>query len=182
MNKRVKVRKSCLLCLAFARNYAFYTASYADDGGHIVGGEPSLANQFWNTMHGNCIDIAVIEWCKIFGSERQEKHHWKRVVKDAAGYKSQLLTDRFGGSEAIWEAYRNSLLTYRDKFVAHLDEDNQYIVPYLHKAHELVISHYDYLLKYEVNDDIFNEPPPNIQEYYQKHFEMARAAYRKQNS
>lgn len=180
MNKRNKVRKSCLLCLSFVRNCAFYNASYADDGSHLVGGTVSLSNQFWNTTTGNFLDMAVIEWCKLFGNDQLEKHHWKKVVKDKARYKIQLLK-MFEEGEVGWKAYWDGLQTYRNKFAAHLDEDNQYIVPYLHKAHELVINHYNYLLEHEVAEGFFREPPPNIQTYYQQQFDMARAVYDKQN-
>lgn len=179
MNRRNKVRKSCLLCLSFARNYAFYNASHADDGSHLVGGTVKLANQFWNTTIGNYLDIAVIEWCKIFGNEKQEKHHWKKVIKDPVRYKVQLLT-LFEGGEVRWAAYWKELLTYRDKFAAHLDEDNQYIVPYLRNAYELIENHYNYLLEHETGEGFFKTPPPDIKVYYQKHFDMARSVYAKQ--
>lgn len=175
MNKKTKVKKSCLLCLSFVRNFAFYLAAYNVDGSHIVGGTPSLANQYWNTTQGNHIDIAVIEWCKLFGSDRQEKFHWKSVVNDAARYKKQLLTV-FGQGETEWAVYRETILKYRDKFVVHLDEEKDYVVPYLKMALKLVENHYDYLLKHEAEDDVFFLVPP-IQAYYQKHFEMARKVY-----
>jgi hypothetical protein len=157
-------------------------AAYNADGSHIVGGTAAgNANQFWNTMHGNNINIAVIEWCKLFGKEAVEKHHWKRVVKDKVRYKTQLLAV-FRGNSVNWEAYWNDLLKYRDKFAAHLDEDNQYLVPYLPKAQELVEILYNYLLKHEAEDGLFRETPPDIKGYYQLHFDMARAVYLKQNS
>jgi hypothetical protein len=176
MNKKAKVRRSCKLCLSFARSYALYKASYNDDGSHIVGG------QFWNTELGNNIDIAVIEWCKLFGNYDQEKHHWKRVVKDRKHYKTQLLTE-FENSEAKWAEYHKSILKYRNKFVAHLDVDNEYIVPLLEIALKLISKHYDYLLQYEVEDGFFNEPIPNdIQSYYEQHFALARKVYADYNS
>jgi hypothetical protein len=155
--------------------FRIFLAAYNDDGSHIVGGTPSMTNQYWNTTHGNYIDIAVIEWCKLFGSDRQEKFHWKSVVNDAARYKKQLLTV-FGKGETEWAVYRETILKYRDKFVAHLDEEKNCIVPYLKTALKLVENHYDYLLEYEAEDDFVSLVPP-IQGYYQKHFEMARKVH-----
>lgn len=176
MNKKTKVRRGCLLCLAFVRNYAFYMAAYNHDGSLIVGGTRSLSNQYWNTTHGNYIDIAILEWCKLFGNYNQEQFHWKRTIKDKARYKGQLLT-MVGKSESEWAEYHDSIVKYRDEFVAHLDENNDYIVPNLEMALKLVINHYDYLLNNETEEGFFPESVPNIHTYYQKHFEMARGVY-----
>lgn len=181
MNKKTKVRKGCLLCLSFARNYAFYKAAFNEDWTHFVGGMPSLSNQFWNVTTGNYIDVAVMEWCKLFGNERQEKFHWKSVVKNKALYKTQLL-DMFEEGDPEWLGYREDMLIYRDKFVAHLDEENQYIIPRLEKALKLVVFHYEYLLQHENEDGFFLGKIPNIQTYFQQHFDMAREVYQKHNA
>lgn len=34
---------------------------------------------FWRLILGNHMDIAVLEWCKLFGSHR-ESTHWKTIV------------------------------------------------------------------------------------------------------
>ena len=35
---------------------------------------------FWRLIQGNQLDIAVLEWCKVFGSEN-EATHWKEMKR-----------------------------------------------------------------------------------------------------
>ena len=42
-----------------------------------VDAKPRL--NFWRLIYGNQLDVAVLEWCKIFGSDG-EATHWKGVV------------------------------------------------------------------------------------------------------
>ncbi|MEO8441757.1 MAG: hypothetical protein ABI547_04675, partial [Betaproteobacteria bacterium] len=46
--------------------------------------DPNPDLNFWRVIHGNFLDIAVIEWCKLFGSDDKEhqKAHWKNLVAD----------------------------------------------------------------------------------------------------
>jgi hypothetical protein len=91
-------------------------------------------------------------------------------------YKLQMLT-MFGHNETKWENYHKTIVKYRDEFVAHLDENNTFIVPYLETALRLIFTHYEYLLQNEAEAGFFPEPIPNIQNYYEIHFEMARNVY-----
>lgn len=171
-----------LLCLSFVRNYAFYQAAWNEDKTKSIGGSSAfngtnyLPDQYWNTTVGNHIDIATLEWCKLFGNYKQEKFHWQKVVKDQKQYKLQLLKV-FPKGEAEWSDYHEKILKYRNEFVAHLDEGNRIYIPYFETAHELVVNHYEYLVKNEVEDGIFTEPIPNIREYDIRHNELARKIY-----
>jgi hypothetical protein len=46
--------------------------------------------EFWITVDGNFIDMAVIEWCKLFG-DRNGKHFWAKVVADPPRFEDMLL-------------------------------------------------------------------------------------------
>lgn len=65
---------------------------------------------------------AVIEWCKVFGS-RDDWSHWRR----AAGVSAESLYPRFlletGMTEPEWDEARTAVKSYRDKALAHHDED-----------------------------------------------------------
>lgn len=99
--------------VAFIRNVQLNRAIYA------VQDKPAI--NFWIILHSNCLDTATIEWCKLFGKP-SEAVHWKRHVPaaDHAAFETDLFA-AIGKTEADWEAYRNSLLKYRDTSVAHLD-------------------------------------------------------------
>ena len=186
MNKQKKIRLSCSLCLSFVRNYGLYLAAWNDDGSHFIGGRitqltPDLyLNQAANVTVGNAIDTAVLEWCKLFGNYNQEKLHWQKVIKKNADFKTQLLKN-FNQNDSNWTAYHKSILNYRDKRVAHLDESDteRVFVPYLEKALNLVFQYYEYLINIESDNDTFkiNEHLPNIEEYFELHKRIGKEVY-----
>ena len=73
-------------------------------------------------MHGNLLDISVLEWCKLFGSDNEEhqKTHWKNVVSDIDAFRADLLK-ALGIDAKAWESYWRDMKTYRDQYVAHRD-------------------------------------------------------------
>lgn len=81
--------------------------------------EPKPHLNFWRLIYGNQLDIAVIEWCKLFGSDG-EATHWKRVVPivDHAQFRTDLLAS-IGITENSWERYWKEIKTYRDNLAAH---------------------------------------------------------------
>jgi len=71
-----------LLCAHFARNLAYYRAGHS----RLTRTSPP----FWITIDANFIDMAVIEWCKLF-SDRRGKHFWANVVTDPSGFERAML-------------------------------------------------------------------------------------------
>ena len=47
-----------------------------------VRADPHLV--FWRLIYGDLSDIVVLEWCKLFGSDDDERQplHWKNVIPD----------------------------------------------------------------------------------------------------
>ncbi|MEZ0245705.1 MAG: hypothetical protein ACAH09_03645 [Methylophilaceae bacterium] len=186
MNKRKKIRLSCSLCLSFARNYGLYLAAWNEDGSHFIGGSitqlspETYLNQVTNINVGNSIDIATLEWCKLFGNYDQEKLHWQKVVKNKANFKLQLLK-HFDQNDSAWIAYHKSILNYRDKRVAHLDEADaeKVFVPFLEKALSLIFEYYNYLIDIESDLAIFtdDEKTPKIEEYFELHKRIGKEVY-----
>jgi len=77
--------------------------------------EPTLV--YWQVIHGDLLDVAVVEWCKIFGADR-EPTHWKKVVDDHDSFRRELLTF-VGVDDATWSEYWKTMKAYRDAEVAH---------------------------------------------------------------
>jgi hypothetical protein len=52
---------------------------------------------FWRQVNGNFFDMAVLDWCKLFGDQKQTplkrvgEHHWRRVVSDPEMFEARLL-------------------------------------------------------------------------------------------
>ena len=126
------VRRVCLLCCHCARNIAYYRVGFVSENGT---GDLKQRTQFGATVNGNMLDIAVLEWCKLF-ADRNARHHWKRVVRDDAG-QQRFLADllRHAGIDLHgWKRYLDTTRVYRDKFVAHLDDQNVMNIPSLEVA------------------------------------------------
>lgn len=83
----------------------------------VVDPEPRL--NFWRLIHGNQLDTAVLEWCKVFGSDG-EATHWKKIIPatDHNQFRSSLLAS-LGISADVWATYWNEMKAYRDNLVAH---------------------------------------------------------------
>jgi hypothetical protein len=146
--------------------------------------EPTPRLNFWRIQYGNLMDMAVIEWCKLFGSDDEERQpiHWKNMVNDQDTFRSALLA-ALGMSRRDWNTYWEEMKRYRDFNVAH------------HDARRIEIPHYP-VLETALNSAFFyfeyvqNEmeklgkalQPPNIRahasEFEAKCLEVARIALR----
>ena len=78
------------------------------------------------------MDIAVLEWCKLF-VDRRGVHCYRNVLINPDGFEAELLAD-LEMSAADFETYCTGVRTYRDKFVAHLDDDPKAKYPQLDVA------------------------------------------------
>jgi len=169
MHRRTRLRRTGILCLHFLRNAAYYRAWNAAPVAR-------RREQFWRTINGNFIDTCMLEWCKLFG-DLKAQHHWSKSVSDSGNFLSGLRAAT-GLDETAFEAYRLEVRTYRDKFVAHLDELNQIDFPHLQPGIESVRYLYDYLVSEEDDADAFPDAPRNANAEYQEHLREGRATHR----
>jgi hypothetical protein len=147
---------------------------------HEVDPEPRL--NFWRVMYANCLDMAVIEWCKLFGSDSETKQqmHWKNIVPKAEHdkFRDGLLAAT-GLSTQKWYGYREWVKTYRDQQAAHFDpefleRDPRY--PDLGTALEAAYFYYDQLLAIMNTDGIAHRYPDDIRDYGRQFAEQAGQA------
>src|SRR5258708_38966725 len=84
---------------------------------------PDPPLNFWRLIHGNLLDFAVLEWCKLFGSDDKDHQptHWKNVATDQDAFRSGLL-EHLNIDKKTWEAYWTELKSYRDTRVARSEE------------------------------------------------------------
>ena len=105
------------LIVVLVRNVALGRAMYA------TGIYPHL--NFWRVLQSNTMDMAAIDWCKLFGSDDRNRQpaHWKNVVPAARHdtFRAGLL-EATGLSADEWDEYRFTILEYRNTMAAHLDE------------------------------------------------------------
>lgn len=113
--------------------------------------------------------MAVLEWCKLFADARG-KHHWKKVVMDQDNFMAGLLTS-IGMSQSDFDSYIKKCKFYRDKFLAHLDEELVMHIPDLAVAIDSVT--YLHNLLVSNNPDVLDDAPTDLVKFYQKRFEYA---------
>ena len=82
-----------------------------------------VATGFWYTTANSHYDIAVIEWCKVLGTN-SEALHWKRAFEedDYDAIRANVLAAS-GKTGDEWETYHGELLHYRNNVGAHFDPD-----------------------------------------------------------
>ncbi|EGR2813262.1 hypothetical protein DMW00_25330, partial [Vibrio parahaemolyticus] len=160
-----KVRRSMLLCCHFARNAAYYRAGW--DKGQLL-----VSSQFWVNTNSNCFDLAVMEWCKLFGSKR-DKHHWSKVLSDEIGFEKELESL----IPTAIEDPRLCMKAYRDKFVAHLDLENTIKLPSLDVPLESTFRLYGHLFNLTLGTSWRGNLPVDLRIYYEHCFKVAKSAY-----
>lgn len=87
---------------------------------HSVSPKPHLV--FWRVIYGNLTDMAVLEWCKLFGSDDAQNQpvHWKNIASDPETFRKELFAS-LGIYESKWRSYWTEMKRYRDLSVAHHD-------------------------------------------------------------
>jgi len=167
MNQRDRVQGVDLLCYHCTRNVAYYRAGWTD--GVFVSND-----DFWINANSNFLDISVLEWCKLFG-EWNGKHHWKQVVPKPATFLHDLC-EGIDVTEDVFNAHRNEMKTYRNKFVAHLDAGRQMRIPSLTMVVDSAVFLGD-LVRNEYQEFLPDDALPNLRSYYEERFEHGRSHY-----
>jgi hypothetical protein len=169
MDREKRLRRVALLCCSFARNHAYYLAGWD-------GKKTKAKNEFWVTVQGNFIDIAVLEWLKLFG-DHNDKHHWKKVVEDKDLFRQEMFV-KCKITESEFAQARKSLKDYRDKFIAHLDSEEIMHIPVLDVPLKLVKYYYEYIAN-ELGEAGLRDLPDDVEDYYQKCFRAAAVQFGK---
>jgi hypothetical protein len=137
LTRRNRTRRVTILCSHCLRNIAHYRAGWRFRQFRVG---PS---DFWVSANGALIDVAVLDWCKLF-AKPYGKHHWSRVILDVGAFTAGLYA-RLAVDEARFLEYEESVKHYGDKFVAHLDEELTMTPPFMKLARNSVVYLYDQL-------------------------------------
>ena len=156
MHIPARPRRAALLCCHFTRNLAYYRAGWP-------GGVPSFpSNDLWRTLNSNFLDIAVIEWCKVF-AETKAIHNWRRVVLHPDVFLPQMYSDS-GATKDEWDVYVCKMRLYLDKFLAHLDREPTMHIPNMGLAQSAIFYIYD-TMKAEQLGGVFRGLPGRLRQY-----------------
>ncbi|MGJ7607130.1 hypothetical protein ACSFA7_22535 [Variovorax sp. LT1R20] len=170
-----RVRRVALLTHHCIDNIACYRAGWATNSKgerHVV-----VQRNFWIRANGNFLDIAVSEWCKVF-ADKKSKHHFARVIPEPATLLAGL-TAALGMDEAAYGALIDGVREYRDKFVAHLDDQRVMNVPAMQPLLDSAVFLYDTLCTNEATVVHLTGLRPDAKEFYDQRFAEALAEYRR---
>lgn len=165
MTREERLRRVVKVCRECTRNLAYYRAGQQ---------RQQAKNNFQVTITNNCLDICVLEWCKLFGN-KNNPHCWKKFVSDAAEFEIGLLHQIQSGPKDF-QNYVNQMKNYRDKWVAHLDSAKIMQPPKLDIAKASTVFYHDYIIKKEAP-----EHDMDIAQFYIDCEAEAAGAYRMLN-
>ena len=128
MSTTERAQRAALLCCHFARNFAYYS---------VFRSSTLLSKEgFWLSVHGNFVDVCVLEWCKLFGNQNG-KFHWKNVMSNPDLFRQELLSMHGIGDAELKKLWKE-VKDYRDDFVAHLEEQETTRIPNLNVPYLLI--------------------------------------------
>jgi hypothetical protein len=122
------------------RNYATHTAIHDNF-------EKLAKSNFWRITYNATLDIAVIDWCKLFGTYGETTHYRNCVERGITDFAAQVLSaSNITATE--YEALHKSIVDYRNRGAAHIDLDDwQVTIPQLSKAIEVAYVSFDIFAK-----------------------------------
>jgi hypothetical protein len=148
LTRNDRLRRVVLVCTFFMRNLAYYRGARESPVGWW---DPPLRPEasFWRTVANNSLDLAVLEFCKLF-ADLKGKHCWRKVVStDKLAEFEAGLHRHVGMSTPEWDTYLDEMRRYRDKFVAHLDNDRMMRPPSLDPAKSAVEFYHSHIVATE---------------------------------
>jgi hypothetical protein len=175
LTRRMRLRRAAILCCHALTNIAYYRSGR-------VAGVPRLDGTVHITIANNFLDIAVIEWCKLFGDKadtptgRKQQHSWRIIVGDAVAFEAGLL-HQLACSAAEFEALRAYARSYRDKFLAHLDDLETMKPPMLDLIKASAAYYYDHLIAHENDGATFQDACGSAVDFYNARAAEGRAYY-----
>lgn len=157
-----------ICCCAVVRNVAYYKEGW-------FAGMPSFNSNIERTINGNFMDMAVLEWCKLFGDPRHEPQHWQRVIlcrEQRQQFKHELV-QVVGHSKRDWNALRTICLEFRNDFVAHLGSEPIMRTPPVDPVWKSTAYYYDFIRRNEMP----TAEPADINSYYNECAKAGREYY-----
>jgi hypothetical protein len=165
---KVELARTQIFRLAYVvRNVAFYRS--------LAPFQKSFAQNYWIYVFNNFLDMAVLEWCKVFGS-RGEETHWSTLVEDPDAFRTAMLAE-FHLTRDEWDKYWERMKNYRDAHIAHHTRDPRVTkYPHLDIALRACFFYYKHLLRElrNVKDDPLYFYPPDLEAYYERLLVHAR--------
>jgi hypothetical protein len=173
------------LSVHFVRNLAFYRAARNAEKNRLT---PNT--KFWRIIDGDFVDVAILDWCKLLGEKPSalmknapkspSRYGWEHVIGTTMGedpglFRAALLR-HLGMNEDEFEKHRIQVRVFRDKFVAHLDDAEEYIVPNFDVPLKAVLFMFEYVTAWALKQGL-QVYGAGLQAEYEACLEEGKAAY-----
>lgn len=132
MDKEEVLKRVVLKCNDFVRQLSYHRA--------MLPHAENLRTNIWIYSYNNYIDMAVLDWCHLFGNNKDDLH-WKNNVANEEEFRQHVL-ESLKISQADWDAYWLSVKGYRDNDVAHIKVNPKSDIPDMDTALEMVKLYY----------------------------------------
>src|SRR5882724_3581400 len=111
----------------FVQHIAYYR------GLHAKFDEVAAHRDFWRSTCDAQLKLATVSSCNVFGSHGEDLHWSRTPVAEAANHAAQGFRQRIlahtGFTAETWQAYHQSMLDFRNTYVAHLDLHTPFFQP-----------------------------------------------------
>ena len=137
------------------RNVAYHNslAKFKDD----------FNQNYWILISNNFFDVAILEWCKVFGTN-SEPTHWKTIVNNHQLFRNDLLSS-IGLDEKEWNNFWQSVNSYRNNIIAHFRRIPGLSYPSLGVIIDSSFYYYKWL-KQELDKHGIIQKPEDLEDYY----------------
>ncbi|MBA2125867.1 hypothetical protein DLM45_06475 [Hyphomicrobium methylovorum] len=113
-----KFRRIIIVIQCAALNFGYFRGAKAMMRRTVDGNFLDIQRRIDN----NFLDMGIIEFCKLFAE--RESQHWSRVINpDLHKEFENGLYKVVDIDRTAWKRYVDEFLSYRDKFLAHLDKN-----------------------------------------------------------
>lgn len=157
-------------------NIACYKA-----GWDFIGNERKLIignNNFLIRVNGNFLDMATIEWFKLFLDKNKDEsygdHHWRSIFTENHDEWKKAMLISINETEKNFDSSAKKILNYRNKFLAHRDKKGEQL--YFPQA-DIMKSTCFYLFNQllENTGRGYSGLVKSIEDYYEVEFKAARS-------
>lgn len=125
--------------------------------------------------NSNFVEMAILQWCKVFGDKKAKHYAWKVASKPEKLTKELL--DHLKLKKFEFDDYVKIMRNLRDKFIAHLDDDTAAPLPKLDVAIDSAKFLIRYLFQNENKENYLEGVPRFPDPIYRTTYHAAKLEY-----
>lgn len=128
----------------FSRSFIYYKTLHKS----LPLMQSQVDEQFWRHSIDSFLNLTIIDWCMVFGTDSNELH-WKKAINEnninfQKVIEGEILKNtNFSIDE--WKEYHKTMLDFRNLYSAHRHITNVPDVPFLDKAFKVATAYFDFM-------------------------------------